>query len=190
MIGLGEDVSPFVAAFVAIFLAEMVGDRSLYTISSLAARFGAARVAAGVSIAFAVKMAVAVLVGRKFAELSPSIVSAVSASAFFITAAVVYVRRDPVRSDVRRVHAAAVSFGAIFFSEWADAGQLTAAMLAARFGAPVLVWCGGTAAMLAKEMIALAVASGLRDRLRGDLLRYSACVTCVILGVLSALRIY
>jgi len=32
-------------------------------------------------------------------------------------------------------------------------------------------------------------ASGLRDRLRGDLLRYGACAICVVLGVLAALRI-
>src|SRR5262249_38098262 len=102
----------------------MIGDRSLYTISSLASRFGVARVAAGVRGAFAMKMGVGVAVGRKLAELSPSIISAVSASTFFITAAVLYLRRDAHYGDAPFGRAAAISFGAIFFTEWADIGQV------------------------------------------------------------------
>ena len=182
--------SPFIAAYAAVFLAEMIGDRSLYTISSLASRFGTARVAVGVSVAFAMKMGVAVLAGHKLAELPHALIATVSAATFFITAVVLLLRRhEEKRSDASAGSAAAISFAAIFFTEWADIGQITAAMLVARFGAPLLVWTGATAAMLTKAAIALAVAAGLRNRLRSEWLRYGASVTCIILGILAAFRI-
>jgi putative Ca2+/H+ antiporter (TMEM165/GDT1 family) len=185
------NASPFVAAFAVVFFAEIVGDRSLYTISSLASRFGTARVATGISVAFAMKMGVAVLIGRKLAELPSSLIGAVSAATFFITAAVLYLRgrrSEPVGNGPFR-RAAGISFAAIFFTEWADIGQLTAAVLVARFGAPLLVWCGATMAMMGKGAVALALAAGLRNRLRSEWVRYGACATCVVLGVLAALRV-
>jgi putative Ca2+/H+ antiporter (TMEM165/GDT1 family) len=188
------NASPFIAAFAAVFFAEMIGDRSLYTISSLASSFGTARVAVGVSVAFAMKMGVAVLLGRQLAQLSPAVVAAVSAATFFATAVVLYAkgRRRPALAHAGEapfVRASTVSFAAIFFTEWADVGQVTAAMLVARFGAPLLVWGGATAAMISKGIVALAIAAGLRNRLRPEWLRYGACATCLILGLLAALRI-
>jgi putative Ca2+/H+ antiporter (TMEM165/GDT1 family) len=188
------NASPFIAAFAAVFFAEMIGDRSLYTISSLASSFGTARVAAGVSVAFAMKMAVAVLLGRQMAQLSPSVVAAVSATTFFATAVVLYRkgrRRSALvsRGDAPFVRASTVSFAAIFFTEWADVGQITAAMLVARFGAPLLVWSGATAAMMSKGIVALAIAAGLRNRLKPEWLQYGACATCIVLGCLAVFRI-
>lgn len=189
------NASPFIAAFAAVFFAEMIGDRSLYTISSLASSFGTARVAAGVSVAFAMKMAVAVLLGRQLAHLSPSVVAAVSATTFFATAVVLYRkgRRRSVlpvsRDEEPFVRASTVSFAAIFFTEWADVGQITAAMLVARFGAPLLVWGGATAAMISKGIVALAIAAGLRNRIKPEWLQYGACATCIVLGCLAVLRI-
>lgn len=187
------DLSPFVAALGAVFFAEMVGDRSLYAISSLAWRYGAARVITGVTVAYAMKMAVAVIVGHKLAELPSAVVAAVSAAMFFVTAAVLFFRRPRPKHETREAapfgRAASVSFSAIFFTEWADVGQLTAAMLAARFGAPLLVWSGATLAMMAKGAIALLLALGVRSRIRPDWLRYGACAICIVLGILAALRV-
>jgi len=183
------NASPFLAAFAAVFLAEIIGDRSFYAISSLASRFGTPRVAIGVSIAFAMKMGVAVLVGHKLAELPPSFIAAVSAATFFGTAALLLRRAKEATSEESLRGGATISFAAIFFTEWADVGQITAAMLVARFGAPLQVWTGATSAMLLKGAIALALAAGLRNRLRSEWLRYAACATCVVLGILAALRI-
>jgi putative Ca2+/H+ antiporter (TMEM165/GDT1 family) len=186
-------LAPLVAAYVAVFLAEVIGDRSMYAISSLATRFGVARVAFGISIAFSMKMGVAVLAGHTLRDLPRPFVAALSATTFFTTAVLLFLkgrRHRAASSENAPFHrAATVSFATIFFTEWADIGQLTAASLAAQFGAPFLVWTGATAAMLTKGAIALAIGVGLRDRLRGDALRYAACAMCVILGVLAALRI-
>jgi len=183
--------TPFLAAFAAVFLAEMIGDRSLFAISSLAARFSVPRVAAGIGVAFAMKMAVAVLIGRKLAELSPSLIAAVSATTFFATAAVLStrVRHEEAIAEGPFARGASISFAAIFFTEWADIGQVTAAMLVARFGAPFAVWSGATLALFTKAAIALSVAAGLRSKIRHDWLRYGACATCTLLGILAALRV-
>ncbi len=187
------DLSPLTVTFGAVFLAEMVGDRSLYAISSLAWRYGATRVVAGVTAAYAMKMAVAVMIGRKLAELPPAVVAVVSALTFFATAAVLFFKRSSTQPGAPEktpfARAASVSFSAIFFTEWADVGQLTAAMLAARFGAPLLVWSGATMAMMTKGAIALVLALGVRTRIRQEWLRYGACVICVVLGILAALRV-
>jgi putative Ca2+/H+ antiporter (TMEM165/GDT1 family) len=139
------------------------------------------------------KMGVAVLVGQKLATLSPSLIAAVSAITFFATAAVLYLRgrrrANAAEEQTTFTRGASVSFAAIFLTEWADIGQLTAAMLVARFGAPLLVWSGATMAMMTKAALALALAAGLRKRIQSEWLRYGACATCVILGVLAALRV-
>jgi Ca2+/H+ antiporter, TMEM165/GDT1 family len=185
------NVSPLVTAFSAVLLAETIADRSLYTISSLTTRFRAPYVAIGVSIAFVVKMGVAVLAGHTLAALSPSLVSAVSAAAFFATAIALFLRRTRhvTENEPPFAHAASVSFAAIFFTEWCDIGQVTAAMITARFGAPLLVWTGASAAVILKGLLALTVAARLRNRIRSEWLRYGACATCVVLGVLAILRI-
>lgn len=186
-------LTPLVAAFVAVFLAEIIGDRSMYAISSLAARFGIVRVAFGISIAFSMKMGVAVLAEQTLRDLPRPLVAALSATTFFTTALLLVLKgrrkREAKREEAPFRRAATVSFATIFFTEWADIGQLTAASLAAQFGAPMLVWMGATAAMLTKGAIALAIGAGLRDRIPAEALRYAACTMCVVLGVLAAMGI-
>lgn len=186
-------LAPLVTTFVAVFLAEIVGDRSLYAISSLAARFGVTRVAVGISIAFSMKMGVAVLAGQMLRELPRPFVAALSAATFFTTAVLLFLkgrRQSEATAEAAPFRrAATVSFATIFFTEWADIGQLTAASLSAQFGTPFLVWSGATAAMLVKGAIALAIGVGLRGRVRSDVLRYAACAMCVVLGILAALGI-
>jgi putative Ca2+/H+ antiporter (TMEM165/GDT1 family) len=40
-----------------------------------------------------------------------------------------------------------LAFSSVFFSEWADGGQLTAAALSARYQVPFLIWGAGTLAI-------------------------------------------
>ena len=80
------------------------------------------------------------------------------------------------------------AFAAIFLSEWADAGQLTAAMLAAQSHAPLTIWFGGTLALAAKGALAVVFGVGLRRHLPRNVLRYGAFACCLLLGVLCLLR--
>jgi putative Ca2+/H+ antiporter (TMEM165/GDT1 family) len=85
-----------------------------------------------------------------------------------------------------------VSFAAIFFSEWGDVGQITAATMAARFGAPLLVWAGAVAAMATKGMLAASLGAGVRQwiatRVPPKVVRYAGVSALLVLGVLSVLE--
>ena len=59
------------ATYGTVLLAELLGDKSFYTISSLTTRFRAVHVLGGISIAFAGKMLVAVMLGQAIAGLDP-----------------------------------------------------------------------------------------------------------------------
>jgi putative Ca2+/H+ antiporter (TMEM165/GDT1 family) len=85
-----------------------------------------------------------------------------------------------------------VSFAAIFFSEWGDVGQITAAAMAARFGSPVLVWIGAVAAMVTKGALAASLGAGVRQwiasRIPPKVVRYVGVAALLVLGLLSVIE--
>src|SRR5881296_3473860 len=112
----------FFATFGAVFIAEIVGDKLLYTTSVLAARYRTLPIMLGMALAFTAKMGVAVLVGSAIAKLPRSLVATITAISFLTVAFVLWRKSDRPREsrDKQRAHKAAmVSFAAIFFSEWA-----------------------------------------------------------------------
>lgn len=185
---------PLLAAYAAVFLAEMVGDRSVYTVSALATRFRPAPVFCGIVLAFMGKMLAAVLFGRVIARLPAALVAGVSAATFLVTAVVLWQRRgEPVDAEPlpprRWKRGLAASFAAIFFSEWADVGQITAAVLAARLQAPLAVWVGATLALVTKGGVAVTLGWGLRRYVSHPALRYLAFLLCLAMSALAILRI-
>jgi putative Ca2+/H+ antiporter (TMEM165/GDT1 family) len=82
-----------------------------------------------------------------------------------------------------------VSFAAIFFSEWGDIGQVTAATLAARFGLPLVVWVGAVCAMVTKGALAAYAGAGVRrwiqEHVSPKTVRYVAVAVLLLLGLLS-----
>ena len=86
-----------------------------------------------------------------------------------------------------------VSFAAIFFSEWGDVGQVTAAAMAARYHVALLVWLGAVSAMIAKGTLATFLGAGIRrwirDRVSPKVVRYVAVGLLLILGSLSVIEI-
>jgi putative Ca2+/H+ antiporter (TMEM165/GDT1 family) len=179
------------AAFAAVLAVELLGDRSLVAISALAGRYPPARIFAGVAAAFAVKMLAAVAVGRALGALPQTLLTAVSVATFVATAVVLWLRREederPLAGDGRGGVVAA--FLSVFCSEWADAGQLTAAALVTRYGMPLAVWSGGTLALMTKGLIALAAGAALRRRLSPGAMRRVGVALCLAMGVAAALRI-
>jgi len=185
-------ISICLAAYVTVLLAEVIGDKSVYTIASLSTRFGVPHVLAGVSVAFAAKMGLAVLIGRSIAEFPRGIVSAISSLTFLATAVILWRKRsvagEGTERDLDWRRGTTVSFSAIFLSEWIDVGQLSAAALTARFAHPLLVWTGATMAMVTKCILAIALGLGLRRAVSPARLRYVACAVCLVMGILSATR--
>jgi putative Ca2+/H+ antiporter (TMEM165/GDT1 family) len=183
------------AAYGAVFVAEIVGDKLLYTTGVLATRYRTVPIMIGMLIAFMAKMAVAVALGSAISKLPPLLVAALT-SVSFIGVAITLWRKPAERAssekDRRSSRAAMVSFAAIFFSEWGDVGQITAATMAARFGAPLLVWVGAVAAMVTKGALAASVGAGVRQwiiaRIPPKVVRYAGVSALLLLGVLSVLE--
>ena len=186
----------FFATFGAVFIAEIVGDKLLYTTSVLAARYRTLPIMLGMALAFTAKMGVAVLVGSAIAKLPRSLVATITAISFLTVAFVLWRKSDRPREsrDKHRAHKAAmVSFAAIFFSEWGDVGQITAATLAAKYHVPLVVWAGAVTAMITKGLLAAFLGAGIRrwiqDRVSPTIVRYVAVTLLLVLGLLSVTEI-
>ena len=179
-------------AYVLVLVAELVGDKLIYTAGSLTTRFRALPVFCGLSLAFMLKMLAAVSVGRFIAELPGAVVAGVSAVTFFAAAAVIWFRRDGGEETPKAGagagwwRAVGVSFAAAFLTEWGDIGQLTAATLAARHNAPLVVWFGATLALMTKGALAVTLGVGLRRKVPARILRPLAASVCVVMGFVSA----
>jgi Ca2+/H+ antiporter, TMEM165/GDT1 family len=186
----------FFATYAAVFMAEIVGDKLLYTTGLLATRYKTLPIMIGMAAAFMLKMAVAVLVGHIFALLPKWLVASVTAINFFAIAMVLWRKRDKREvsdKNYKTYQAAMVAFSMIFFSEWGDVGQVTAATMAARFNSPLAVWLGAVAAMVTKGTLASFVGGGLRGWIQSHFdpktIRYAATALLLILGVFSVWEI-
>ena len=186
----------FFAVFAAVFLAEIVGDKLLYTTGVLAARYRTMPIMLGMALAFLLKMGVAVLVGEQIGKLPPLLVASITMLSFTGVAIALW-RKDVQRSSGERdsgvSKAMMVSFAAIFFSEWGDVGQITAAAMAVAHPAePGLVWFGAVSAMVAKGILAATLGAGIRrwvlDRVRPKIIRYVGVTALLVLGVLSVVE--
>ena len=183
------------ATYGAVFIAEIVGDKLLYTTGVLASRYRSAAVALGMVFAFMCKMAVAVAVGDALSKLPPLFVAALTACSFIGVAIMLWrkpVERSQEEIDRRYARAAMISFATIFFSEWGDAGQITAAAMAAKTGALLPVWLGAVGAMATKGVLAASVGAGIRQWIIGHVsprvIRYAGVSALLLLGVLSVVE--
>jgi len=186
----------FFTTFGTVFVAEIVGDKLLYTTGVLATRYRTTPIVVGMTVAFMAKMGVAVLIGKAISTLPAWLVAGVTTVSFLGVAYALWRKPDVVpesKKQHRASKAAAVSFAAIFFSEWGDVGQITAGTLAARFGLPLVVWLGAVSAMVTKGALAASVGAGIRrwirDRVAPKVVRYVAVGLLLVLGSLSVLEI-
>jgi putative Ca2+/H+ antiporter (TMEM165/GDT1 family) len=195
--------------YAAVFVAEIVGDKLLYTTGVLATRYRSASVVLGMALAFMCKMAVAVAVGAAITQLPRWLVAVVTGASFIGVAIAVWRKPDvrkPKEKDSRVLSGATVAFLTIFLSEWGDVGQVTAAGMAAKFvwsaresattaslwQAAILVWIGAVAAMVTKGTLAgllgASVQRWIAERVEPRLVRIAATIALMILGVLAVLE--
>ena len=186
----------FFTTFGAVFVAEIVGDKLLYTTGVLAARYRTLPIMFGMALAFMAKMGVAVLVGEAISRLPPILVASITAISFLGVAFTLWRKSDQPKDQAKEhtaKKAAMISFAAIFFSEWGDVGQVTAATMAARFGFPLVVWGGAVGAMVTKGALAAFLGAGIRrkiaERLSPKVVRYVAVGLLLVLGFATVLEI-
>jgi Ca2+/H+ antiporter, TMEM165/GDT1 family len=186
------------ATYVAVFVAEIVGDKLLYTTGVLATRYRTTPILFGMAIAFMAKMAVAVLLGKAISTFLPRpVVAALTAINFCAIAYVLWRKPDTREVKTKKEYpasrAALVSFAAIFFSEWGDVGQITAANMAAQYGGwPWSVWLGAVGAMVTKGALAASIGAGVRQWIQNHFsprtIRYAAVGLLLLLGILSVVE--
>lgn len=195
-VDLGTDMLYLLlATYVTVFLAEMIGDKSFYTISSLVSRFRSAYVLGGISIAFAFKMLVAIMVGKAIGEIPSALVASVSAATFLWTAGVIWFkkpagRKQEIKQPQSWARETAFPFAAIFLTEWGDVGQIAAATFVARYNAPFIIWVGATAALITKGLLAISIGVALQSLVPQRAVRLGAFSMCILMGILAVLRIH
>ena len=180
----------FLAAYWTVLAAELIGDKSIYTITSLASRFRGGVVFAGMAAAFGAKMLVAVALGNTLAHFPARWIALLSAATFFVAALFIQFRSTEAIPAESRFsgywsRASLISFAALFFTEWGDPGQIAAAALTAQCRQPLVIWLGGTLALVTKGGLALTVGRRLRDRIPQRKLRSLASASCCVLGLIS-----
>jgi putative Ca2+/H+ antiporter (TMEM165/GDT1 family) len=186
----------FFATFGAVFLAEIVGDKLLYTTGVLASRYRTLPIMIGMAAAFMAKMGVAVLIGEAISKLPKLLVASITAISFIGVALTLWRKDDQYREerDQHKAHKAAmISFAAVFFSEWGDVGQVTAAAMAARYHIGWIVWLGAVSAMITKGSLAAFLGAGIRrwihNRVSPAVVRYVGVSLLLVLGSLSVIEI-
>lgn len=180
-------ITVFAAVYWTVLVAELIGDKSIYTVTSLALRFPRRTVLAAIAIAYAVKMACAVLVGGFLLRLPQHLIAWISAVGFLIAAATVTfeVEEKEERNDVRRGRGALACFIPLFIAEWSDPGQVVVVAASARTAMSAVVWLAGTLAMTTKGTFALLFGVTLRDRMPRRVTRVVAVVSLTLLGVFA-----
>jgi putative Ca2+/H+ antiporter (TMEM165/GDT1 family) len=189
-----EMLSILFATYVIVFGAEVVGDKTIYTLGTLATRYRLLPIFCGSTVAFVLKMLAAVLLGRAIAELPVALVATASAVTFFTMALVIWFKKPESKASIPTVDRswgsiALASFASIVFSEWGDVGQIATATLAARYQLLQIVWLGAVLAMMTKGILAMTLGAGLRSRVPRQVLRYATCAICLAMGILAAFRI-
>lgn len=177
-------------AFWAVLIAELVGDKSMYALASLALRFRWMVVFGAFTVASAAKILVAALLGNAITRFQGHWTYLLSALAFFVSAILIWVE-EPPEMDAANVKQSGwskgllVCFSSFFFTEWGDPGQIAAAALVLKSHLLLATWLGATLALMTKGAAALTLGLQFRNRLPQRALRILASGSCCVLGMLA-----
>jgi putative Ca2+/H+ antiporter (TMEM165/GDT1 family) len=182
---------PIILAFTfyTVLTVEIVGDKTFYALAALATRDRTRPLLVGALTAFALKMLAAALIGSFLRTIPGGVIRTLTVASFVGVAVSILLRRpqpfdssSPASSHGR---AAWMAFSTIFFSEWCDIGQLTAAALVARYHTAAIVWLGGVAALAVKALAAVSLGAALRTRFADSTLRAVSFSTCLLMATVS-----
>jgi len=190
-------ISIVLTAYWTILVVELIGDKAIYTITSLASRYSPSRVYLGITVAFMGKMFVAVLFAQLLLRVPVNISAGVSAAILFVTAAALWIKTSGPSSLEQMgdefsfsSNGFVIGFAAIFFTEWGDVGQLSTAALSAHYRMPLAIWMGATAALMTKGLLALTLGTQLRRLIPNRVLRIAAAGSCCILGAIAIRTVF
>ena len=189
--------------FGLIFVVELP-DKTFIATLVLATRFRPLLVWLGVAAAFLVQTAVAVTLGGLLARLPRTPVE-VAAALLFLVGGILLLRsashavEEERRTEEEFSHkgaatahgfrAVATSFAVLFVAEWGDLSQLLTASLVVTYDDPLSVGLGAFAALAAVSGLGALLGRVLLARVPLALVRRVGGSVCLLLALLSALRI-
>ncbi len=180
-----DELQTIASTFVLIGLAEL-GDKSLFVCLTLAARYRAGPVFAGAIVAFGLLNLMAVGAGGALGAVLPREAVGGLASLLFLGFGVhaLWTASDEEPDDVETeaVSPFKATVGLLFMAELGDKTQLAVAGLAST-AAPLAVWLGATAALIATSAVGIGAGRALRTRISARRLQQAGGVTFLVFGV-------
>ena len=192
------DLAAMALTFGAIFLVELP-DKTFLATLVLSTRYRPILVWLGVGLAFAVQTTVAVLLGHAVSFLPEGVVK-VAAAVLFLVGAFLLLREarahqkgaedDDGSEFAERAkpatgwRAVLASFLVLFAAEWGDLSQLLTISLVARYDAPLSVFVGALAALLAVSGLAVVAGRTLMRFVKLHVLFYLGAAVCLVLEAL------
>lgn len=215
---LGIDWAVVAAAFVPLLLLELP-DKTFIATLILSTRFRPWLAWIGVTAAFGVQVALAVVAGSLIAQLPREPVLIATATLFAIGGIILW--RGARSADQRaaeeadelatshgaaatatetqaaqsgtwgtRIAAIGTSFGVVFLAEFGDLSQLFVAGLSARYQAPVSVFIGAWAALAVVAGLGAGLGKLLLAKMRLALIQRIGAIVCLILAAITVLELF
>lgn len=193
------DLAVIALSFAAIFVVELP-DKTFIATLVLSTRYRGILVWIGVGLAFGIQTLIAVTVGQAITFLPDTVVRIVAA-VIFLAGAILLIREAP-KADAAEaatekefaakaagaktgLAAVVASFVVLFAAEWGDLSQLLTISLVGKYDAPVSVFLGAWAALLAVSGLAVIAGRFLLQRVRLSLVFYAGAAVCLVLEALT-----
>lgn len=193
----------------ALILPIELPDKTFIATIVLATRFPGRMVWLGVSAAFGVQCAFAVVAGRLIQDLPERLVLSITGLAFLIGAVLLFRgAQNETKEEVREeeefetrlekrsqgqltgYQAALGSFAIIFAAEWGDLSQILSASLVAQGKDPLGVFVGSWTALVLVSGLGVFVGKRLTAHVSVALVRRIGGSLCLLLALLTILKLF
>lgn len=196
---MNEWLTAFLTALILIVPVELP-DKTFVATLVLSTRYPPLPTWLGVSAAFAVQCAVAVVAGALLTKLPETPVQLFAALMFVLGAIILFRgarKADQEEAEAEEEYSSKISdsrrgwkaftasFLVLFAAEWGDLSQLMTAALVARGGHAVAVGLGSWVALAGVAGAAVLLGRWLLKRVRLSLIRYIGSAVCAILATVT-----
>jgi len=182
------DLTPFFAAFVLIFLAEL-GDKTMITVITLSSKHPRKLVFAASLTALALVSLIGVIIGQVLFDYVPKDIITIAAGVLFLVfgiATIVLPEKEEVVKDKKVGRWGA--FGSIFvlmaIMEMGDKTQLSIIALSAEYGTPLIVLIGAILAFAVVTLMGVLLGAEIGRRVPERYIKLGSAVIFILFGII------